>query len=216
MHALVLLAAAALSSDAPADPPPARPFRYAALEVNPIAPLAGRVGGQLEIGIVGPLVLNAGASRVSFPATQHYSQYDEDVLGNPAVKGWALEIGPRVYFPLGRQDTTVHAHVMLAASFAGDLLRQDGSLRCPNGSYGCTTGGGHDVTRSGVAIDAGVNVSLGAGFYVLVGLGHQWMGKTSGLANHPASSAPIPDFAPSSIQRESRWPRLLFSVGWGI
>lgn len=149
-----------------------RPVRYVSVEANPVAAGVGRFGGQLQFALMGPLALVGGASRIE----------------NDALRGWALEVGSRIYFGLSprRADGSRIAHVWLAASYLADDLR-----------VGATHG-----ERRGVAIDAGVTARLGSGFYALGGVG----------IAHRSTDLPIVD----PFERMPTTPRLLFALGWGL
>lgn len=149
-----------------------RPVRYASIEVNPLGIAIDRSGGQLQVALMGPLTLVGGASRIE----------------NAAVRGWAFEVGSRLFFGLAprRADGTRVAHVFLAASYLADDLR-----------VGHTRG-----VRRGVALDAGVHLRLRHGFYALGGVG----------VAHRSTDLFIPD----RLERMTTSPRLLLSLGWGF
>jgi hypothetical protein len=149
-----------------------RPIQYASLEVNPLGLAVERYGGQAQVAIMGPLTLVGGMSRIE----------------SAAVRGWAMELGSRLFFGLAprRTDGTRIAHVFLAASFLADDLR-----------VGDTRG-----ERRGVAIDVGIHARIAHGFYALGGVG----------IAHRSTDLVIPD----RFEQMATTPRLLLGFGWGI
>ena len=149
-----------------------RPVTYASVEANAIGPLVDRYGGQLQVAVMGPLTLVGGASRIE----------------NAAVRGWAIEVGSRLFFGLAPRhaDGSRVAHVFIACSFLADDVR-----------VGDTNG-----ERRGVALDAGVHVRIAHGFYTLAGVG----------IAHRSTDLVIPD----RLEGMATTPRLLISLGWGL
>lgn len=140
----VLVPSTAHAAEAEAEDDPSddmRPVEYASVELNALGPLVERHGGQLQLGIMGPLTLVGSVSRIE----------------TAAVTGWAIEVGSRLFFGLAprRADGSRFAHVFLACSFLADDIR---------------VGGTHGERR-GVALDAGVHLRIVHGFYALGGVG---------------------------------------------
>ena len=158
------------AEDDPSDDP--RPIQYASVEANVLGPLVDRYGGQLQVAVMGPLTLVGGMSRIE----------------NAAIRGWAVEVGSRLYFGLAprRADGSRMVHVFLACGFLADDVR-----------VGDTRG-----ERRGVALDAGAHVRLVHGFYALGGVG----------VAHRSTDLVIPD----RIESMTTTPRLLLSIGWGL
>jgi hypothetical protein len=149
-----------------------RPVEYASVEANVLGPLVDRYGGQLQVAVMGPLTLVGGMSRIE----------------NTAVRGWAVEVGSRLYFGLAprRADGSRVAHVFMACSFLADDIHA----------------GGTHGERRGVALDAGVHLRLRHGFYALGGVG---------LA-HRSTDLVISD----RLEGMATTPRLLLVLGWGL
>ena len=171
---LVVLLSPSLAHAAEDDDPndDIRPVQYASLELNPLGAAVDRYGGQIQVALMGPLTLVGGASRIE----------------NAAVRGWAFEVGSRLFFGLAprRADGTRIAHVFLAASYLADDLR-----------VGDSRG-----ERRGVALDAGLHARIGYGFYALTGLG----------VAHRSTDLVIPD----GLEGMATTPRFSLALGWGF
>lgn len=194
-----------------------RPVTWASVEVNPIAPLAGRWGGQGTVGLVGPLSLVVGVARVRDPGSSpHYSRYDETVVGSPGTQGTSLEVGPRVFLPLPRARGAPRFDLYLAPSYLYDTLEQDGDVQCASGaatkSPSCATGPRRRAERRGLAVDAGAQMTFRFGLSLAVGLGHTWSSITPSLVSRSEGWA----VRPPRIAMSEHVPRVLFSIGWGI
>ncbi len=168
LRALSALATAgALAATAPAvraepapEPLPLRPFEVGALEVNPLAALVHRFGGQVQVGITGPFALVAAASWISKPKTSEYNDGWYDTRG---VRGLSIEVGPRVYVPLGSHRRAA-AWWWVGAAYAHDFVEVGGG------------GTWRAEPTSGIALDIGFHLSPGYGLYAAPGLGFevQW------------------------------------------
>src|SRR5262245_31012698 len=56
--------------------PSMRPIKYASAELNPLAMLVGLFGGQVEVGIAGPVAVVASPGYLSFGNGFHCSEVD--------------------------------------------------------------------------------------------------------------------------------------------
>lgn len=194
-----------------------RPVTWASVEVNPIAPLAGRWGGQGTVGLVGPLSLVVGVAHVRDPGGDpHYSTYDETYLGSPGVRGTSFEIGPRVHVPLPRVPRAPRFHLYVAPSYLHDTLEQDGDVRCTfaggRAPTSCATGPRLRAERRGFALDVGAQTTFSFGLYLSAGLGQPWSSISPSLVSHSEGWA----VRPPRVALSEHVPRLLFSIGWGI
>jgi hypothetical protein len=216
---LLLLAVVAVTSqvhaaeeeEAPISP---RPFRTASVELNPLAVLIGRFGGQLQVGVVDGLAFVASASVVELSSTAAYKssdpssydgeQQDAGPSGHYGLSGVQLELGPRFYIPLGRRSGQP-AWLWGGLSMLHDRLRQfsttsDGPFHQFEGS---------PFKRYGVALDFGAHVPIHGGFYASGGVGVlvrtpvQFIDDGGGMINDVMQ------------QKGALTPRLLFAFGWG-
>ena len=194
-----------------------RPIRFASLELNAVAPVAGRIGGQLQVGLIGRLTIVASATHLQLKDTQYYSEYDEEVRGNPAVEGWTFELGPRLYLGKARPLDQARAAMprvdwWLAVSGIGQFVKQGGIMTDDGGyPYPTTVGGSKNVQRNGVAFDLGVQFSAGP-IYLLFGVGVSTiLGESSELSTR--GNWGILDTSP---ERGHTTPRFLSAFGAGI
>jgi hypothetical protein len=191
--------------------PASRPVRHASVEFNPLALLAGRTGGQVQVGLVGPLALVGSASRLSLGGDQRWSDYDKVMRGDPALTAWCFELGPRAYLPVswgrvGRVDLWV------GAAYLHDQLHEGGVQSGPvTGGHG-STAPPKDARRDGFAMDFGVQLTAKAGVYLLTGLGYQWVSDVP-LSTRPSSDW---DVGLDEVQKGRKWPRLTLAFGVGF
>ena len=197
-----------------------RPIRYASLEVNPVGMLSARYGGQLQVGLIGPVSLVGGMSHIHLEDDQNVGSSADlsGVAGGPDISGWHYELGPRFYVPVhagrsGRVD------LVLAPSYTHDDLRQGGILSCnaysdkgPPPGQTCGRGPATSVTRDGFALDGGFVVTLPFHAYALLALGFEV--RTRSLPYAHAGYAAL--FLYDNWERETVVPRLRFSLGWGL
>ncbi|WP_394832717.1 hypothetical protein LVJ94_40060 [Pendulispora rubella] len=204
------------AEEAPAPEKEWRPLRYAALEFNAVAPAAGRIGGQLVLGVVGRLSVVAGLTHLSLKDGQKLGEYDHVVTGNPSLQGWVFELGPRLYLSKPPElDATVprkgRFDWWLGVSHIVQVLQQGGIMSRdpkPYNSYGPS----QDIQRQGVAFDLGFQATTAAGFYLSMGVGLQGMliGDTE---LHTTGTLGI---LSDSGDRRALSPRFLFAFGFGL
>lgn len=194
-----------------------RPITWASVEVNPLATLAGRWGGQATVGLVGPVSFAAGVARVSDPGSSpRYSAYEEGVVGSPGVHGTSYEAGARLHLPILRAPNGLKLDVYLAPSYVYDTLEQDGDMECTfvgeRSPTHCALGPRRHAKRYGLAVDGAAQVTFPFGLYFTAGFGHTWSTITPGLVRRSEGWA----VRPARVAMSEHVPRLLFSVGWGI
>jgi hypothetical protein len=211
----VLTAGGATADEVDATRADPRPIRFASVEVNPLALLVGRVGGQAQLALYGPLTLVGSAAHVHMPGGQHYSEYDETVVDDPTVTGWSFELGPRAYVGLASRPNRVRLDLWLGASYLHDALHEEGALTCSGSSEGlnCATGSPRDIARDGFALDVGFQATTPVGFYVLAGLGHQWTSASAPFSRGD-SIAILPTV--TDVMKSDKAPRILLSLGWAF
>jgi hypothetical protein len=192
---------------------PARPIRFFSVEANPLAVLVGHVGGQLQLGLVGPFTLIGGASHVMLADSQRASSYDTGVMtvyGRAAVDGFATELGIRGFLPIKarKKPTDARVDLMLTASWLHAALTEGG--RMVGCASGCTTLLPTDVTREGIAIDAGIQATFANGLYVLGGLGYVRIASQHGsLSSNSVGSYPAIDLPGERDKLVATHPALL-------
>jgi hypothetical protein len=196
-----------------------RPIRLLAVEVNPLAALIGRFGGQIGVGLAGPFSLIGGASTVGLGGEdQLCSSYDSgasESYGRPAARGWSTELGGRAYLAVKRRHRATDGRIdlFLAGSWVHEHLTQDVILdACALPAS--TTSPRETIRRDGAAVDVGGQATLANGIYVLAGFGYLWMLSERGvLSTRPGESSMVGN-PTDAVQRGRQWPRLLLSIGW--
>jgi hypothetical protein len=190
-----------------------RPIKIASVELNPLAVLVGRFGGQAQVGLFGPVTFVGAASRVSFGDGQYYSDYDEVVYGAPAVKGWAYELGPRVFWRMATAANLPRVDLYLGGSWVREDLTESGFVSCGHalGDWCSPDGTSRDASRRGFAIDLGAQATTSYGFYILGGVGHEWLGG----ALTPRRSGSLFDVSILDYERWSKWVRVNLALGFG-
>jgi hypothetical protein len=206
---------AAESEESAVEQPPPRPVRWASAELNPLATLAGLFGGQVQVGIVGPVSLQAGLSY--FGTGQNVRCAGTDGCDTtPGAHGMLLEVGPRVFVPLerrapGQGRPPVYAWIgpawghnwMTVDPVAGSLL-------------------GASFQKNRAILDVGVHVPLGTTpLYLTTGVGYSkaldsdGAGKLDPRAPNLASSL-FDGTRPTPYVANGTSIRVLFAVGVGF
>lgn len=208
---LLFLLVLLLPGGAKAEPLDPRMANHVAIEVNPLALAARTASGQLEIGITGPLSVVGSLGWMNLGSGQFF---DTDAghrywRGRPALDGLLCEVGPKVSFPLTGARPTGRRPLFYgwaSVSFTYDWLREEGLIS----SEGGPAGPGRRIRRAGVAVDTGLTLPIGAGFYVGMGIG---LGVRGGGPTIRSSGAIL---AFPSFQRETVTPRVLGVVGFAL
>lgn len=196
-----------------------RPITYASVEVNPLAVLAHRYGGQVQVGLAGPISIVGSAIYLHDPNDRRYSAYEERMFGNMSLTGWTFELGPRVFAELKTPAQYPRMHVFVQPSLLIDRLHEGDDLVCRKGSSTCDYVEGRDIHRNGIALDVGATVTSRQGFYALAGVGYgAYFGGPPFWGRSTGSPVFIDrdTFDPTIIQRGHKSVRLLLAVGFGF
>jgi hypothetical protein len=195
------------------DARPARPVRWASAELNPLAMLAGLFGGQAQVGIAGPVTLQAGLSYFGDGQDVRCAGTD-GCSTTPGAHGTIFEVGPRVFFPLDRPTTgrpPVYAWIgpawghnwMTIHAVAGET---------PRSSF----------EKNRAILDVGVHVPVGSTpVYLTTGVGYSkaldsnGAGRLDPQAPNLASSL-FDGTYPSQYVANGTSIRVLFAVGAGF
>jgi hypothetical protein len=204
-------AQAAAAEEGVADERPERPVQWVSTELNPLAMLSGLFGGQLQVGVAGPVTLQAGLSYFGLGQTVHCAGTD-GCRTTPGAHGMVLEVGPRVFLPLNQADRT-RVYAWIGPAFGHNWINvHDGTPTRPAYSF----------EKNRVILDVGAHVPLGSSpLYLLVGAGYSKALDSNGAGKldhqSPSLASSLLDWTyPSQYVGNGTSIRILFAIGAGF
>lgn len=219
LTALVLVpATASAAEEAPVEPPPARPVQYGSLEVNPLAMLAGLFGGQVQVGVAGPVTLQGGLSYFSKGEDVRCAGSD-GCTQSPGGHGAVLEVGPRIFFPLHKGT-----YLWVGPAWGHNWMVVEPTNGFHDG-FSNSTGAGlprSTFQKNRAIVDLGVHVPVGTTpLYFLGGVGYSQSLDSHGAGKldpqSPNLASSLFDWTyPSQYVAGGSSIRVLFAFGAGF
>jgi hypothetical protein len=193
-----------------------RPVRWGSGELNPIAMLAGLFGGQAQVGVAGPVTLQAGLSY--FGTGQNVRCAGSDGCSTtPGGHGAVLEVGPRIFFPWTPKARRP-VFLWIGPAWGHNWMTVDSVHYSPS-----LTTAGASFEKNRLILDVGFHAPVGSSspVYVLGGLGYSKALDNDGAGkldpHSPNLASGIFDgLRPTQYVANGTSIRLVFAIGVGF